>query len=75
MYMNITKEQYAKIENHFLVQQCNVKIDNVNQSLLVCGKSCEFCNGSNSLGGGKVKAFYLPYFNWEKEIAELNETY
>lgn len=28
MYMNIMKEQYAKIENHFLVQQCNVKIDN-----------------------------------------------
>ena len=26
----------------------------VNQSLNVCGNSCEFCNGCDNLGGGSV---------------------
>ena len=51
------------------------RIQIVNQSLQVCGKSCEFCNGCDNLGGGRVEAFYLPYINGEKEIAELNEAY
>ncbi len=47
----------------------------VNQSLNVCGKSCEFCNGCDNLGGGRVDAFYQPYIDGEKEIAELNAAY
>ena len=47
----------------------------VNQSLSVCGNTCEFCNGCDNLGGGITDNFYLPYINGEKEIAELNAEY
>ena len=33
----------------------------VNQSLQVCGQTCEFCNGCDNLGGGRVvTAYYCP---------------
>ena len=47
----------------------------VNQSLNVCGQSCEFCNGCDNLGGGRVEEYYLPYIIGEKEIAEINAEY
>lgn len=47
----------------------------VNQSLAVCGQSCEFCNGCDNLGGGRTDDFYQPYIDGEKEIAELNAEY
>ena len=34
--MNITKEQYARIEKYFPVQRGNVKIDNCTLSTLSC---------------------------------------
>ena len=47
----------------------------VNQSLNVCGRSCEFCNGCDNIGGGRVDAIYQPYIDGEKEIAEINMEY
>ena len=47
----------------------------VNQSLNVCGRSCEFCNGCDNIGGGRVDALYQPYIDGEKEIAEINMEY
>lgn len=47
----------------------------VNESLNVCGQSCQFCNGCDNLGGGRVEAFYQPYIDGEKELWEINEEY
>ena len=47
----------------------------VNQSLLVCGQTCEFCNGCDNLGGGLVDSYFQPYIDGEKEISELNAAY
>ena len=33
----------------------------VNQSLQVCGQTCEFCNGCDNLGGGLVDSYFQPY--------------
>lgn len=47
----------------------------VNQSLAVCGGTCDFCNGCDNLGGGSVEAYYEPYINGEKELRQINEEY
>lgn len=47
----------------------------VQESLNSCGGACNFCNGCDNLGGGDVDAFYRPYIDGEKEIAELNAEY
>ena len=47
----------------------------VNQSLQVCGQTCEFCNGCDNLGGGLVGSYFQPYIDGEKEISELNAAY
>ena len=47
----------------------------VNQSLQVCGQTCEFCNGCDNLGGGLVDSYFQPYIDAEKEISELNAAY
>ena len=47
----------------------------VNQSLAVCGQECEFCNGCDNLGGGKVETFFQPYIDGEKELREINAEY
>ena len=44
----------------------------VNQALSACGSECEFCNGCDNMGGGRVEAIYQPYIDGEKEIAEIN---
>ena len=51
------------------------RIQIVNQSLSACGSECEFCNGCDNLGGGRVDAIYLPYIDGEKELAEINMEY
>lgn len=51
------------------------RIQIINQSLGACGSSCEFCNGCDNLGGGRVDAIYQPYIDGEKEIAEINMEY
>lgn len=51
------------------------RIQIVNQALSVCGTTCEFCNGCDNLGGGRVDAMYQPYIDGEKEIAEINMEY
>ena len=35
----------------------------VNQSLQVCGQTCEFCNGCDNLGGGLVDSYFQPYID------------
>lgn len=47
----------------------------VNQSLSVCGGACDFCNGCDNLGGGRIETIYLPYIEGEKEISEINMEY
>lgn len=47
----------------------------INQSLSVCGSSCDFCNGCDNLGGGRVETIYQPYIDGEKEISEVNAEY
>ena len=37
-----------------------------------CGADCEFCNGCDNLGGGRIEAIYQPYIDGEREIAEIN---
>ena len=41
----------------------------VNQSLQVCGQTCD------NLGGGLVDSYFQPYIDGEKEISELNAAY
>ena len=48
------------------------RIEIINQALSACGSSCEFCNGCDNMGGGRVEAIYQPYIDGEKEIAEIN---
>ena len=40
-----------------------------------CGSECEFCNGCDNLGGGRVEEIYQPYIDGEKEIEEINREY
>ena len=52
----------------------------VQEGLNQCGGACDFCNGCDNLGGGRVETIYQPYFyepyiNGEKELRELNEEY
>jgi hypothetical protein len=47
----------------------------IRQSLASCGGSCEFCNGCDNLGGGRVEDIYRPYIEGEKEIAQINMEY
>lgn len=47
----------------------------IQQSLSVCGGTCDFCNGCDNLGGGRVDTLYQAYINGEKEIAEINQEY
>lgn len=51
------------------------RIQIVHQSLYACGTECEFCNGCDNLGGGRTEAFYQPYIDGEKELAEINMEY
>ena len=44
----------------------------VNQALSDCGSECEFCNGCDNMGGGRVETMYQPYIDGEKEIAQIN---
>ena len=45
------------------------------QSLSVCGGACDFCNGCDNLGGGRVESLYQAYIDGEKEISEINMEY
>ena len=40
-----------------------------------CGSACEFCNGCDNLGGGRVEEIYQPYIAGLKEIREINAEY
>ena len=42
----------------------------VNQSLQVCGQTCEFCNGCDNLCGGLLDSYFQPSIDGEKEISE-----
>ena len=45
------------------------------ESLSSCGGGCEFCNGCDNLGGGRVEDIYRPYIEGKKEIAQINAEY
>ena len=47
----------------------------VNKSLEVCGQECQFCNGCDNIGGGRIETFYQPYIDGEKELREINAEY
>lgn len=47
----------------------------VNQGLSQCGGACDFCNGCDNIGGGKMDDFFQPYIDGEKELRELNMEY
>ena len=47
----------------------------VARALAVCGGACDFCNGCDNLGGGRIDELYRPYIEGEKEIAEINAEY
>ena len=40
-----------------------------------CGTDCEFCNGCDNLGGGRIEAIYQPYIDGEQELSEINASY
>ncbi len=44
----------------------------IRRSLSFCGGECEFCNGCDNLGGGRVDEIYRPYIEGKKEISEIN---
>ncbi len=48
------------------------RIQIINQALSACGTECQFCNGCDNMGGGRVETLYQPYIDGEKEIAEIN---
>lgn len=47
----------------------------VRQALAACGGGCDFCNGCDNLGGGRIDEIYRPYIEGKKEIAEINAAY
>lgn len=51
------------------------RIQIIQQSLSVCGTTCEFCNGCDNMGGGRAETIYQPYIDGEKEISEINMEY
>lgn len=51
------------------------RIQIINQSLAVCGGACDFCNGCDNIGGGRIDNLYQPYIDGEKEISEINAEY
>ena len=51
------------------------RIQIVQHGLSQCGGGCDFCNGCDNLGGGRVELLYQPYIDGEKEIAEINAEY
>lgn len=51
------------------------RIKIVQEALSACGGACDFCNGCDNLGGGRVDSYYEPYINGEMELRELNMKY
>ena len=47
----------------------------VNQGLSQCGGVCDFCNGCDNIGGGRMDSYFEPYINGVKELQELNMEY
>ena len=47
----------------------------VQEGLNQCGGACDFCNGCDNLGGGRVETIYQPYIDGEVELADLNAAY
>lgn len=47
----------------------------VAQALSACGGACDFCNGCDNIGGGRIDDIYRPYIDGEKEISEINAEY
>ena len=47
----------------------------VNQGLSQCGGACDFCNGCDNIGGGRMDSYFEPYINGVKELQELTMEY
>lgn len=72
---NATESRFFYGRNHHAIHidqryHMEERIRIVNQSLQVCGQTCEFCNGCDNLGGGLVDSYFQPYIDGEKEISE-----
>ena len=39
------------------------------EALSCCGGACDFCNGCDNIGGGRIEKLYEPYINGEKASA------
>ena len=51
------------------------RISIIQEGLNQCGGACDFCNGCDNLGGGRVETIYQPYIDGEKELFEINAEY
>lgn len=47
----------------------------IQQALSAFGGACDFCNGCDNLGGGRIDTLYQDYINGKKEIAQINAEY
>ena len=47
----------------------------VSRGLSQCGGACDFCNGCDNIGGGRVDEYYQPYRDGIKELRERNMEY
>jgi hypothetical protein len=47
----------------------------IRQSLAACGGACDYCNGCDNMGGGRIETLYQPYIDGIKEISEINAEY
>ena len=47
----------------------------IKEALAACGGSCDFCNGCDNLGGGRIDEIYQQYIDGTKEISEINAEY
>jgi hypothetical protein len=51
------------------------RIQIVQQGLSQCGGACDFCNGCDNLGGGRMDSYYEPYIEGRVELKDLNMQY
>lgn len=47
----------------------------IKEALAACGGGCDFCNGCDNLGGGRIDEIYQQYIDGTKEISEINAEY
>ena len=51
------------------------RIKIIMQGLSVCGSECDFCNGCDNLGGGRVETMYQDYIDGKRELKDINMSF